>query len=89
MSVHTIQLVDWYALEGAMMSMSRSRSIFVAKHNSGMCGVGKFMKRWWCGEEETASHVWHCRDHEASSVWQQAMNRLAIWLSSVQTSPDI
>jgi hypothetical protein len=59
--------IDWKAIGIAMRSAPRSRRVFISKYVSGMCGVGKFMKRWqqWkedqcprCGEPEVVAHVW-------------------------------
>jgi hypothetical protein len=38
--------VNWTAIHKAMKTISRGRRIFISKHSAGMCGVGKFMKRW-------------------------------------------
>ncbi len=41
-----IEEVNTEAIDKAMMEMRRHRRVFIAKHAYGMCGVGKFMKRW-------------------------------------------
>jgi hypothetical protein len=40
----SLKEVDWTAIGKAMRNLPRARRVFVAKHISGMCGVGKFMK---------------------------------------------
>ncbi len=61
-----IESVNWESIDKAMTETKRSRRVFVSKHTCGMCGVGKFMKRWKlrktsdcprCGEHEDAQHV--------------------------------
>lgn len=37
---------DWDAIEIAMKESQRARRVFLSKHISGMCGVGKFMVQW-------------------------------------------
>jgi hypothetical protein len=41
-----IESINWEALSTALTEVGLSRRIFVTKHVTGMCGVGKFMKRW-------------------------------------------
>jgi hypothetical protein len=41
-----LSLVDWKAIGRSMKQISRARRVFITKHTSGMCGVGKFMQRW-------------------------------------------
>jgi len=69
-STENIPLVDWPNIGYAMKKVPRARRFFITKHISGMCGVGKFMKRWreWeddlcprCGVQEDAPHVWLCK----------------------------
>jgi hypothetical protein len=42
----TISNIEWPLIGTAMRSIPRPRRVFISKHVSGMCGVGKFMK-WW------------------------------------------
>jgi hypothetical protein len=41
-----IELVYWTAIGPTMRTIPRNKKIFVTKNVSGICGVGKFMKRW-------------------------------------------
>jgi hypothetical protein len=93
-----LDMVDWEAIGEAMSSSTLTRQHFVSKHTTGICGVGKNMKRWkkWptdngprCGVEETAPHVWLCKGENACNVWQASLNNLKIWMESVQTDPAI
>jgi len=69
LSLESLSKVDWPAVEVACAEVSRGRRVFLSKHISGMCGVGKFMLRWkeWdhdkcprCGLPEDSKHVWKC-----------------------------
>jgi len=42
----SLKEVDWQLIGTTMKSLPRARRTFLTKHVSGMCGVGKFMKRW-------------------------------------------
>jgi len=62
-------VVDWHSIGTAIREIPRSRRVFLSKHLSGMCGVGKFMLRWkeWdhdrcprCGSSEDSAHIWLC-----------------------------
>jgi hypothetical protein len=93
-----IAKVDWDSIGVAMKEAKRSRRIFISKHVSGMCGVGKFMKRWKlrtddscprCGDPEDAEHVWLCHGEGANDIWDKAMTDLEGWLNAKQTDPDL
>jgi hypothetical protein len=82
-----IKLVDWTAIGNAMKLIPRPRRVFVAKHVSGMCGVGRFMKRWkeWpsdacprCGDPEDSSHVWTCKGPGTTELWDKAITDLSL-----------
>jgi hypothetical protein len=73
-------LADWDAVGRAMASSSLARRTFVTKHTAGMCGVGKFMKRWGqrdsdacpqCDATEDSVYVWHCHGSGTDEVWAQ------------------
>ncbi len=66
----TIEQINWEVIDVAMKETKRSSRVFLSKHVSRMCGVGKFIKRWKqrpdsscprCGEHEDAPHVWTCQ----------------------------
>jgi hypothetical protein len=46
MTPDVIKQIDWQLIGKSMRSIPPARQIFIIKHTSGMCGVGKFMKRW-------------------------------------------
>ena len=82
-----------------MRGVRRSRQIWVAKHVSGFCGVGKMMHRWglWTkpncprcpAEVESTTHVWECPAPDAQVVWEQSIDRLREWMASTDTDPNL
>jgi hypothetical protein len=94
----TISNIDWTLIGKAMRSIPRSRRVFISKHVSGMCGVGKFMKRWkeWeddrcprCGEPEDAPHVWRCKGEGTADIWTKSLEGLASLLRKLDTDPTL
>jgi hypothetical protein len=70
-------------MEVACAEVSRGRRVFLSKHVSGMCGVGKFMLRWkeWdhdkcprCGLPEDSKHVWKCANPQVVDLWDKAIS---------------
>jgi hypothetical protein len=43
---NTFGLIHWDNIAHALKEIPRQRRVFISKHSVGMCGVGKFMKRW-------------------------------------------
>jgi hypothetical protein len=93
-----IDSVNWDLIGVAMKETKRSQRIFISKHSSGMCGVGKFMKRWQqrhddscprCGMQEDSAHVWLCKGEGVDEIWDKAILEVERWLTKVQTDPDI
>jgi hypothetical protein len=81
-----------------MNGLERPRQHYVAKHTMGMCGVGKWMKRWKerdtdgcprCGTSEDATHALSCQGENANEYWEQSIHALPSWMHSVLTDPDI
>jgi len=97
-STENIPLVDWPNIGYAMKKVPRARRFFITKHISGMCGVGKFMKRWreWeddlcprCGVQEDAPHVWLCKGLGAEERWNKALEDLATLMHQMETDPTL
>lgn len=93
-----LQMIDWPAIGKAMQALPRSRRVFISKHVSGMCGVGKFMKRWkeWdsdscprCGMVEDAAHVWQCKGPGTEELWTKALGEIEVLLVKLETDPTI
>ena len=71
---------------------------WITKHSVGMCGVGKFLKRWdpeadagcpLCGEYEDHLHVPRCPHVKAKEHWDQCILRFVAWMDTHQTAPVI
>ncbi len=97
-SSQTVNLVDWKAIGLAMKGIKRGRRVFVTKHVVGMCGVGKFMKRWrqWdtdqcprCGDSEDAQHVWICKAASANDIWSKAIDSIELTLCKLNMEPTL
>ena len=91
--------VDWQATAKAMKTVPHSRRIYVTKHSAGICGVGKWMKRWKqresakcprCNhEEEDAQHVLQCRGVGVEQAWEIALESLEQRCIDLNTDPNI
>jgi hypothetical protein len=90
--------IHWEAISSAMEKSKLHRRIFISKHVSGMCGVGKFMHRWRkrdtdtcprCTEMEDAHHVYLCKGIGTQDAWNEALNQLSLWMDTAQTDPEI
>jgi hypothetical protein len=88
--------VHWHAIDTAIQEIPRARRVFVAKHNSGFCGVGKILKRRnplassscpRCGQFEDAQHVWLCQAEACAHIWEKSLQDLSSWMESCQTDP--
>jgi len=97
-SAAAVDLVDWKSIGHAMRGVKRGRRVFVTKHVAGMCGVGKFMKRWgqWntdrcprCGEPEDTKYVWLCKAPGARVVWMKAIAFIELKLRQLNTDPTL
>jgi hypothetical protein len=97
-SSQTVNLVDWKAISLSMKGIKRGRRVFVTKHVVGMCGVGKFMKRWrqWdtdqcprCGDSEDAQHVWICKAASANDIWSKAIDSIELTLCKLNMEPTL
>jgi hypothetical protein len=93
-----VESINWDLIEIAMSESKCSKRVFISKHASGMCGVGKFMKRWkmWqddacprCGEPEDAAHVWTCHGEGVDDMWDKALSDLEGWFNQRHTDPDL
>ena len=94
----SVKHVDWSAIGSTIKQVPRSRQVFVSKHVAGMCGVGKFMRRWkeWdsdlcprCGQPEDAPHVWRCRGEGTAEIWDKAVQELESLLRKLNTDSTL
>jgi hypothetical protein len=90
--------VNWPRLGQALDKMPLPRRLFVSKHTSGMCGVGKFKKKWKlretnacprCGQYEDSLHVWKCNAEAVTDVWEHSLTNLRTSLRKLDTDPDL
>jgi hypothetical protein len=90
--------VQWGVITAAMKGMERSNCLYLSKHTMGMCGVGKWMKRWKeretadcprCVAFEAAPHVLLCPGQSTLALWNKVLTSLSNWMTSVQTAPCI
>ncbi|CAJ1945792.1 unnamed protein product [Cylindrotheca closterium] len=90
--------VDWPIVHRAMKSLKLAKQRFITKHTVGMCGVGKFRKRWGldsnnrcplCGLEEDHLHVPRCPSARAKTQWQLLLQELQEWFQSTTTATPI
>jgi hypothetical protein len=95
---HMAADIHWEAMKRALTSVPLARRLFITKHATGMCGVGKFMRLWGerdtdscprCGAPENASHVWICPQEQATEVWDLSLHKLKEWMVEVGTLPDM
>lgn len=93
------ELIDWEAIGDASKNLPALYRLWVTKHVSGFCGVGKMMKLWkfWehnkcpcCQEEnETTLHLIYCEDEGMIMTWQDSLEDLDTWLVEEKTAPKI
>ena len=91
--------VDWDAVEDSAKTGSKTHNMWLSKHMTGICGVGKWMHRWkhWteascpcCGVEiETTRHVVECTSTRMSQHFHECITDLSRWLTAQQTHPNI
>jgi hypothetical protein len=90
--------INWLRLGQALEKMPLSRRLFVSKHTSCMCGVGKFQKIWklketnacpHCGQYEDLIHVWKCKAEAVKDVWEHSLANLRTSLRKLDTEPDL
>jgi hypothetical protein len=93
----TVDTVNWDLIELAMNESKCSKRVFILNYTSGMCRVGKFMKRWKirqddsclrCGAPEDAAHVWTCHGERSGDTWEKALLDLEGWFNQTHTDPE-
>lgn len=92
-------LIDWEAIGDTGDTVPTLYRLWVTKHVSGFCGVGKMMKimQFWehdkcpCCQEpgETTFHVVWCPDKGMANQWEDSMEELEMWMSEEDTDPDL
>jgi ribonuclease HI len=89
--------VDWEVSNKS--AKSYKRKIWLAKWESGICGVGKMLKAWnyqnhdhcpRCGKHaEDVTHVVRCREPEATALWKKEIKKLEVWMTTNGGHPEM
>ena len=94
----SLPFYDWEALEDATRPLPLTRRLWLTKHLSGWCSVGRMAQRWKlrssavcprCPVVENARHVWGCKDPRAISRFDQSVDHLQVQLGRQFTSPVV
>jgi hypothetical protein len=98
-SVDQIHSIDWDNCERAIKRLPFSRQLWISKHASGHCAVGRMMKirKHWehsmcprcLQDNETTEHVLLCQDPRASEHFELLAKKLDIDLVTMETAPEI
>jgi hypothetical protein len=90
--------VNWEAISKARKKGTLTRQIFIAKHVTGMCGVGEFMKLLKerdsdecprCRLQEDTRYVWKHQNQESIDVWNASLEKPNSWMCRIVTDPDL
>ncbi len=97
--VQEIHSIDWKNTELAMKRLPFSRQMWLSKHASGHCAVGRMMlmrKKWTHSkcprclqDNETNEHVLLCTDVRATEHWEKLSTKLDKDLVSMNTAPEL
>jgi ribonuclease HI len=97
--VAQIHSIDWENCEKAIKRLPFSRQLWLAKHASGHCPVGRMMKirKHWehsmcprcLQDNETTEHVLLCQDPRAAEHFTRLAKKLDLELVSMETAPEI
>jgi hypothetical protein len=97
--VNQIHSIDWDNCEKAIKRLPFSRQLWLSKHASGHCAVGRMMKtrKHWehsmcprcLQDNETTEHVLLCQDPRASEHFEKLAKKLDTELVSMETAPEI
>lgn len=88
LTVEAFNDIDWRAMEGATSSFPPLYKLWIAKHVSGFCGLGKMQFHWGYMESskcpccshpcEDKEHLLTCPDVDCTSVWQDFIESLEV-----------
>lgn len=91
--------IDWEANGDALSSAPTLFSLWLTKHVSGCCGIGKMMHRWKFWDDpkchscdalvETIPHLCCCPHPDRVLAWEEAVEDLDAWLLASKTAPSI
>ena len=90
---------DIEAFKHAARNTPNWQQRWLAKWFSGICGVGRMLKRWkdqphskcpiCLTDDETVSHVIHCKHADASSCWHTNLEGVRSWMLSNDFLPGL
>ena len=89
---------DWEALDDDIPLLPLSRRLWVTKHLSGWCSVGRMAQRWRlrdtdecprCQWPENARHVSSCKVPRAISQMETSVTNFKVQLGRIYTSPAV
>ena len=93
-------IIDWPAMSRAMKSFPPALQRWTSKHTVGICGVGKFRRKWGVDmnascprcklcDNEDHLHVVRCTGKTAVSAWRHAIRTLSVWLAANNAAPEL
>jgi hypothetical protein len=95
----TFDNIDWKSRDKCLDPKPDMFKMWVFKQSSKFCASGCNMGRWFgsehtscpnCGlEDEDSAHLLHCRDSGCFGLFREEVNKLAAWLQSSHTDPDL
>jgi hypothetical protein len=97
--VAEIHFINWKNAAAALKQLPFSRQMWLSKHASGHCAVGRMMllqTKWthskcpWCFQDnKNNKHVLLCPDIQATEHWEKLAKKLDQDLVSMNTAPKI
>ncbi len=98
-TVDQIHSIDWDNCERAIKRLPFSRQLWLSKHASGHCAVGRMMKmrKHWehsmcprcLQDNETTEHVLLCQDPRATEHFERLSTKLDQDLVTMETAPEL
>jgi hypothetical protein len=95
----TFDNVDWKSRDKCLSPKPDMFKMWIFKQSSIFCASGCNMGRWFssehtscpnCGmEDEDSAHLMHCQDSGCFGLFREEVNKLAEWLQSSHTDPDL
>ena len=97
LGIQTSRTTDWVALRKSAKHYPKWK--WLSKHVTGICGVGIMLQLWKhqehsscprCGTaRENVEHILLCTAPSATSIWDNAIDKLAIWLEENDAEPHL
>jgi hypothetical protein len=90
--------IDWEVFGAALKACPPGMQRWVSKTVTGFCATGVNMKRRKerdsdecprCHDTEEVEHIWTCKEHSATDLWNRSVAKLQEWLNANQISPEV